>query len=125
MFNYASTILSHFSNLVPSAKVHSIYSFRIDIEDYIYILETEDGAFVLYETDYMFDVTEAVDMLKTTAIENNYTYLKLLNPDQFGKDSRILRIEGNSRIYLAATINVNEHHVRIDPARYGGSAPTG
>ena len=121
MFDQVATILSRFNNGVTSSKIYSVHSFRIDIEDYVYIVETKDGAFILYETDYMFDVDEAVDVLRTVANENKYKYTDLLNPDIFGKDSRILRIEGNSRIYLAGNIEATEPHVRIDPTVYGGS----
>ena len=119
MFDQVATILAHFDKSVTSIKVYSVHSFRIDIEDYVYIVETKDGAFILYETDYMFDVDEAIDVLKTVATENKYKYIDLLCPDTSGKDARILRIEGNSRIYLAAEIEVLEPNFHIDPTSYG------
>jgi dihydrodipicolinate synthase/N-acetylneuraminate lyase len=125
MFNYTATILTHFFGIVSSAKVYSINSFRIDVEDYAYIVETQDCDYILYETDYMFDTDEAVDVLKTITVENNYIYVKLLSPDTFGKDARILRIEGNARIYLAAEIKANGRQARINPVDYGGGAAIG
>ncbi len=121
MFDQVATILNHFNNDVASTKIYSVNSFRIDIEDYVYIMETKDGAFILYETYYMFDIDEAIEVLKTIAAENKYDYISLLSPDTFGKDSRILRVEGYSRIYLAAKIETTEPRVRIDPVSYGGS----
>jgi hypothetical protein len=120
MFNYAADILSHFTEKLTSPKVYSVDSFRIDIEDFVYIVETKIGDFILYETDYMFDTDEAINVLKTIASENSFTYGNLLTPDHFGEDARILRMDGNSRIYLAAGINANEHHFHVDPVGYGG-----
>jgi len=124
MFEYTATILSHFTKEVTSAKVYSIESFRIDVEDYVYIVETKSEDFILYETDYMFDTDEAIEVLKTTANENGYEFISLLSPDTFGKDHRILRLKGNSRIYLAATIDSNEQRTRLDPVSYGGEPYT-
>jgi len=119
MFTYAAIILNHFGKTVKSGTIYSIDSFRIDVEDYVYIIETKDGNFILYETDYMFDTNEAIGVIKTVASENNYGYTHLLSPDMFGKDQRILRLENNSRIYLAAEIETKESHVHIDPLSYG------
>ena len=121
MFEYVATILTHFSKETRSDQVYSIESFRIDVEDYVYIVETKGEEFILYETDYMFDIDEAIDVMNTIASENGYSFNNLVNPDTFGKDERILRLEGNSRIYLAASVNANEYRARLNPTTYGGS----
>ena len=103
MLDSTVSVLNYYID-IPYYHINSIDAFRVDIEDTVYLVETEEGAVAIYETDYFISLDAAVQTLHKIAEENGYTFEALQSakdvPNEFitrSDDKRLVRSADRGR----------------------------
>lgn len=104
MLNSTIKILEKYIDNVKVFNIRSVEVFRVDIEDIIYIVRTENGDYEIYETDYVISFDEIIETLKEIAQENSFKFDGILNLKDNTNEGVIYTSDNQRYKYIVAKI---------------------
>ena len=119
MLDTIVSIINKYTGGLSRYDLYSVEVFRVDVEDVIYLINSKDGDYAIYETDYILSLDKILDTLKNTAEENGYKFIGAQSLKNSNMEDIIFVSENLRYKYVLATIEANNRSQRIDPISYG------